>query len=58
MSIFETKAEMPPMENNPEVVCVPMTMAEVQRRNYAPATLPTRDLGTQNLAPVFRGKHY
>lgn len=58
MSIFETKVEMPPKENNPEVVCVPMTMAEVQLRNFTPASGSGRDLGTQNLAPVYRGKHY
>lgn len=58
MSIFETKVDMPPKENNPEVVCVPMTMAELVRRNLVPAGGPGRDVGTQNLAPVYRGKHY
>ena len=49
MSIFETKVEMPPKENNPEVVCVPMTMAEVQLRNFTPASGPGRDIGTHVL---------
>lgn len=58
MSIFETKAEMPPKDNShdPMIVRVAQTMQDM-RKNYYPAAMP-QDRSVQNLAPVNRGHHY
>ena len=57
MSIFETKAEMPPKDNSPDVVRTALSMSEMHR-NYLPAAVPTEKASVQNLAPKLRGCHY
>ena len=58
MNIFETKAEMPPMDNSndPMVVRVAQTMPDM-RKNYLPAAM-SQDRSVENLSPVNRGCHY
>ena len=56
-NIFETKAEMPPMSNSPDVVRTALTMSEA-RRNLMPASIPNDDASVQNVQRPRRGHGY
>ena len=56
-NIFETKVEMPPMDNSPDVVRTAQTMAEMHR-NYMPAAVPNKDASVANVQRPRRGHGY
>ena len=58
MNIFETKAEMPPIDNSndPLIVRVAQTMPDM-RKNYLPASMP-QDRSVENIQPRRRGHDY
>ena len=57
MNIFETKTEMPPKENSPDVVRVAQVPGEF-RHNYMPATMPHRQASVENTQRPRRGHDY
>jgi hypothetical protein len=56
-NIFNTKAEMPPKNNSPDVVRVAQTMAEMHK-NYTPAAIPNHDASVENVIRPRRGHGY
>ena len=56
-TIFKTNAEMPPMNNSPDVVRTAQTMAEMHK-NYMPAAIPNKDASVQNVERPRRGYGY
>ena len=56
-NIFETKAEMPPKDNSPDVVRIAQTMPEMHK-NYRPAAMPNDDASVVNVTRPRRGHGY
>lgn len=56
-TIFKTNAEMPPMENSPDVVRTSLTMAEM-RKSGMPASIPNHDASVENVERPRRGHGY
>ena len=56
-TIFKTVAEMPPMDNSPDVVRTAQTMAEMHK-NYMPAAVPNHDASVVNIQRPRRGHGY
>ena len=56
-NIFETKVEMPPMDNSPDVVRTALSMPEA-RRNLTPASIPNHAASVENIQRPRRGYGY
>ena len=56
-TIFETKAEMPPQSNSPDVVRTALTMSEM-RRDRMPAHFTPCDTSVENVQRPRRGHGY
>ena len=58
MSIFETKAEMPPKSGSSVAVRTAQTRTDYHENMESALNIPDKNMSVANLPPANRGKHY